>query len=99
METSISQVNETSANDEVPSRVPRVAIVGRPNVGKSTVFNRLIRRRKAIESDIAGTTRDRVSEKLFIDGLRAELIDTAGIDDAGELGKLRIKKTLKVIKK
>ena len=82
METSISQVNETSANDEVPSRVPRVAIVGRPNVGKSTVFNRLIRRRKAIESDIAGTTRDRVSEKLFIDGLRAELIDTAGIQIA-----------------
>ncbi|HLD36014.1 MAG TPA: ribosome biogenesis GTPase Der [Planctomycetota bacterium] len=57
-----------------------VAIVGRPNVGKSTLFNALTRRRMAIVDDIAGTTRDRISAEVTRDGLTVELIDTGGFE-------------------
>lgn len=85
METDTSQVNEKSTKKDVPAHPARIAIVGRPNVGKSTIFNRLIKRRKAIESEVPGTTRDRVSEKFRIDGMAAELIDTAGLYYEGDL--------------
>jgi GTP-binding protein len=59
--------------------VPQVAIVGRPNVGKSSVFNWLAGRRLAIVDDMAGVTRDRVSHLLERDGRYLELVDTGGI--------------------
>lgn len=65
--------------------IPSVAIVGRPNVGKSTLFNALAGRRIAIEDPMAGVTRDRVSFLLDVDDRTLELIDTGGIglvDDA-----------------
>jgi len=57
-----------------------VAIVGRPNVGKSTMFNALARRRMAIVDAIAGTTRDRISAQVTRDNLTVELIDTGGFE-------------------
>ena len=57
----------------------KLAIVGRPNVGKSSLFNRLLGRDRAIVNPSAGTTRDAISENASFDGIPAELIDTAGI--------------------
>lgn len=56
------------------------AIVGRPNVGKSTLFNALAGRRIAIVDDVAGTTRDRISAEISRDGLTIELTDTGGFE-------------------
>ena len=60
--------------------LPIIAIIGRPNVGKSTFFNRLIGERAAITSPVAGTTRDRVYHETVIGGYPAILADTAGME-------------------
>lgn len=62
-----------------------LAIVGRPNVGKSSLFNRLLEQDRAIVTDIPGTTRDLVSEVAAIRGIPIKLIDTAGIRHSQEL--------------
>lgn len=61
-----------------------LAIVGRPNVGKSSLFNRLLERERAIVTEIPGTTRDLVSETAALDGVPVRYMDTAGIRDAGD---------------
>jgi len=62
-----------------------LAIVGRPNVGKSSLFNRLLEQDRAIVTDIPGTTRDLVSETASIGGIPVKLYDTAGVRDSVEL--------------
>src|SRR5205085_5181887 len=57
----------------------QVAIIGKPNAGKSTLLNALLNENRAIVSEIAGTTRDTIEEVLNIDGILFRLIDTAGI--------------------
>ena len=59
----------------------RVALVGRPNVGKSSLFNALLGHDRAIVTDIPGTTRDQLHEKLVINNIPVSLIDTAGLRD------------------
>jgi GTP-binding protein len=61
---------------------PTIAIVGRPNVGKSTLFNRLTARRAALVSDMPGLTRDRREGEAEIGGHAVRLIDTAGLEEA-----------------
>jgi tRNA modification GTPase len=59
-----------------------LAIVGRPNAGKSSLFNRLVERERAIVTATPGTTRDTVSERVSIEGIPVELVDTAGLREA-----------------
>ena len=76
------------------------AIVGRPNVGKSSLLNRLLNEEKAIVTNIEGTTRDIVEGEILIDGIKLNIIDTAGIrktDDVVE--SIGVKKSLDIINK
>jgi len=77
-----------------------VAIVGKPNAGKSTLLNTLLNENRAIVSDIAGTTRDTIEELLNIDGILFRLIDTAGIrkHSADSIEKIGVERSLEKIK-
>ena len=73
-------------------------ILGRPNVGKSSLLNALLEEDKAIVTDIAGTTRDLVEGTVRIDDLTLNLIDTAGIHEAGDvIEQIGIKKSIKAL--
>ncbi len=75
-------------NSAMKTRKATVAIIGRPNVGKSTLFNALIGTRKAIVSDIPHTTRDSVTEKISTENFDFWLVDTAGLSDHQERNEL-----------
>ena len=76
-----------------------VAIVGAPNVGKSTLLNALLGEDRAITSDIPGTTRDTVEESIVIEGVRYKFIDTAGIRDTEQvIERLGIERSLAKIR-
>jgi len=69
-----------------PDTLPLVAIVGRPNVGKSTLFNRFAGHRRALVEDQPGVTRDRIAEEIEVGGRRVLVVDTAGLDTEAEAG-------------
>jgi tRNA modification GTPase len=75
-----------------------MAIVGRPNVGKSSLFNRLVERDRAIVTATPGTTRDLVTERISLGGIPLELVDTAGLregrEEAEQLGIARTREAL-----
>ncbi|BAO56006.1 tRNA uridine-5-carboxymethylaminomethyl(34) synthesis GTPase MnmE [Nonlabens marinus] len=71
-------IDSFALGNVLKSGIP-IAIVGEPNVGKSTLLNALLNEEKAIVSDIAGTTRDSIEDEINIDGIRFRFIDTAGI--------------------
>ena len=75
-----------------------VAIVGAPNVGKSTLLNALLNEERAIVSEIEGTTRDTIEETIYIDGIGFRFIDTAGIREANDtIERIGIEKTFEKI--
>ena len=77
-----------------------VAIVGRPNVGKSTLLNRLVGDDRAMVSDIAGTTRDTIEESVVIDDIRFRFVDTAGLHDTDDkLERMGIERTERAIRR
>ena len=82
--------DDAAAAAEADAKVPRVAIVGRPNVGKSTLFNRLVGDDRSVVHDMAGTTRDSIDTMVETDDGPIVFIDTAGmrrkgrIDDSAE---------------
>ncbi len=76
----------------------KIAIIGKPNVGKSSLFNRILKQRDAIISDQAGTTRDLKRRIVTIGEKEAELIDTGGLEDRDELFEKVKKKSLEAAK-
>lgn len=86
--------------DDDPERI-RIAFVGRPNVGKSTLVNRILGEERMIASDVPGTTRDAIAADLERDGRKYRLIDTAGLRRKGRVEeaveKFSIVKTLQAI--
>ena len=76
----------------------RLAIVGRPNVGKSSLFNRLLEKERAIVTASPGTTRDLVTERLSLGGIPVELVDTAGLREAtDEAEAIGVRKTREML--
>ncbi len=92
---------EGARSDAPPSMIPKVAMVGRPNVGKSTLVNRLLGEERVIASAEPGTTRDAIEVPLSRDGKEYILIDTAGVRRRGKvdeaLEKFSVIKTLQAI--
>ena len=77
-------IDSFSFGNAMKNGIP-VAIIGEPNVGKSTLLNALLNEEKAIVSDIAGTTRDAFEDELIIDGVAFRFIDTAGIRETEDV--------------
>lgn len=89
--------NSFAQGNAIKNGIP-VAIVGEPNVGKSTLLNRLVGDDAAIVSDIAGTTRDSIERETIINGTLFRIIDTAGIHHTNDIiEKLGIERSLKAI--
>jgi len=86
-------IDSFAVGNVIKNGIP-VAIVGEPNVGKSTLLNALLNEERAIVSDIAGTTRDTIEDELVIDGIGFRFIDTAGIRETKDVVEsIGIKKT------
>lgn len=101
LDTVVSFLPEPVDEVEEPA-LPRLAIVGRPNVGKSTLLNRLVGEQRVIVSETPGTTRDPIDVNVEIDGDRYTLVDTAGIrrrpqitEDADYYAVVRAREALK----
>ncbi|STP12828.1 thiophene and furan oxidation protein [Helicobacter mustelae] len=77
-----------------------LCIVGKPNVGKSSLLNAILMQERAIVSNVAGTTRDTIEEVIFIDGHLVRIIDTAGIREGGdEIESIGMQRSLRAIEK
>lgn len=91
-------IDSFAVGNVIKNGIP-VAIVGEPNVGKSTLLNSLLNEDRAIVSDIAGTTRDTIEDEISIEGIGFRFIDTAGIRETKDVVEgIGIKKTFEKIK-
>ena len=99
IETSVNDLLASFKLGNVIKNGVNVAIVGKPNAGKSTLLNALLKENRAIVSAIAGTTRDTIEEVLNIDGILFRLIDTAGIrEGADEIEAIGVEKSREKMK-
>ena len=90
-------IDSFAVGNVIKNGIP-IAIVGEPNVGKSTLLNALLNEERAIVSEIAGTTRDTIEDELVIGGIGFRFIDTAGIRDTEDVVEsIGIKKTFEKI--
>ncbi len=98
--TTLKQLIDSFAVGNVLKNGIPVAIVGAPNVGKSTLLNALLNEERAIVSDIAGTTRDAIEDELNINGITFRFIDTAGIRETTDyVERIGIRKTYENVEK
>lgn len=96
--TPLEQLSASFAFGKIVHEGLTLAIVGRPNVGKSSLFNRLVERERAIVTATPGTTRDLVTETVAIGGIPVKLVDTAGIRKAlDEAESIGIQKSLEAL--
>ncbi len=103
LESSISGISRIITGhrfNEVLDKGLNVVIVGKANVGKSSLFNSLLLEERSITSSIPGTTRDFIREKIFVDGYPVELIDVAGINSGSvdDIEKLGISRSIDLVK-
>lgn len=95
----IPLINSFDAGNAIKEGIP-VAIIGQPNVGKSTLLNVLLKEEKAIVTEIAGTTRDSIEDTIIIKGLKFRFIDTAGIRQTEDIVEsIGIKKSKDALRK
>lgn len=94
----INNILDKSKSTEIIKQGIKTAIIGRPNVGKSSILNSLLREEKAIVTNVAGTTRDVVEGYVSIGGVILNLLDTAGIRETADLvERIGVEKAKKVI--
>ncbi|MEG0137423.1 MAG: tRNA uridine-5-carboxymethylaminomethyl(34) synthesis GTPase MnmE [Bacilli bacterium] len=96
----IKNILDQSENGKLIKEGIKTSIIGKPNVGKSSILNRFLNEDKAIVTDIEGTTRDIIEGTVQIDGILLNMIDTAGIRDTSNLVEsIGVKKSLELIEK
>ncbi len=96
LEKEIGELEKTFDNGKIIRDGIKIAIIGRPNAGKSSLLNSILKEERAIVTDIEGTTRDTIEEFIQIDGIPVKIIDTAGIRNTNnKVEQIGINKSIK----